>query len=86
MRITGRKKYGNRSALLNGAVIGSVNDLGAVYYNPARLTQMENQSFVLSAKAYKFYNVRIEDILDEGSDLKENTFGGAPSLVSGTFS
>jgi hypothetical protein len=80
------EKYGNRSALLNGAVIGSVNDLGAVYYNPARLTQMENQSFVLSAKAYEFYNVRIEDILDEGSDLKENTFGGAPSLVSGTFS
>ena len=30
-------QYGSRSRLLGGAVIGSVDDLAAVYYNPARL-------------------------------------------------
>jgi hypothetical protein len=35
-------QYGTRSMLLSGSVIGGVEDLGAVFYNPARLSQTEN--------------------------------------------
>ncbi len=39
------QQYGTRSMLLNGSVIGGVEDLGAVYYNPARLSQIDNPVF-----------------------------------------
>ena len=32
------QQYGTKSMLLSGSVIGGVEDLGAVYYNPARLS------------------------------------------------
>lgn len=77
--------YGNRSTLLNGVVIGSVSDLGAVYYNPARLGLLDEAGLVLSGKVYDWTNFRVKDALDEGLDLKESDFGGAPALVAGTF-
>lgn len=79
------ENYGNRSMLLSGTVIGSVNDLGAVFYNPGRLGLIDNPAFVISAKVYLWSNLRIEDGVDEGVDLNKTKFGGAPSLVAGTF-
>ena len=77
--------YGNRSMLLNGTVIGSSEDLGAVYYNPARIAQFESPAFVISAKVYEYKTVTIADGLGEDIDLNTSNFGGGPSLVSGTF-
>ena len=77
--------YGTRSMLLNGVVIGSVEDLGAVYYNPARIAQMEEPAFAISAKVYQAYKLKIEDGLGENNHLVKKTFGSGPSLVSGTF-
>lgn len=79
------ERYGTRSTILNGVVIGSVEDLGAVYYNPARLGVLEEPGFILSGKVYEWNNIKIEDAVDEGLDLKESDFGGAPSLLAGTF-
>jgi len=79
------ERYGTRSTILNGVVIGSVDDLGAVYYNPARLGVLEEPGFILSGKVYEWTNIKIEDALDEGLDLKESDFGGVPSLLAGTF-
>ena len=39
------ENFGNRSILLNGNVTGSVDDLGATYYNPARLALIEDPVF-----------------------------------------
>ena len=39
------ENFGNRSILLNGNVTGSVDDLGATYYNPARLALVEDPVF-----------------------------------------
>jgi len=78
--------YGNKSMLLSGTANASVNDLGAVFYNPGRLGQIENPAFVISAKVYLWNSLQIEDGINEGIDLKKTSFGGAPSLVAGTFS
>jgi len=80
------ENYGNRSMLLSGTVNASVEDLGAVFYNPGRLGMIENPAFVISAKVYEWSTIRIKDGLDEGVDLNQSSFGGAPSLVAGTFS
>ena len=78
-------QYGNRSMLLSGVVVGGVQDLGAVYYNPGRLAQIENPAFILTAKAYQWDKLSIKDALGEGVDLRDSNWGGAPSLVAGTF-
>jgi len=79
------EQYGNRSMLLSGAVIGSVSDLGLVFYNPGRLALIENPTFVVTAKAYQWDRLRLENGLGEGVDLKDSNFGGAPSLAAGAF-
>jgi len=79
------EQFGNRSMLLSGAVIGSVSDLGLVFYNPARLAMIEKPAFVVTAKAYQWDRARLENGLGEGVDLKDSKFGGAPTLASGAF-
>lgn len=79
------ESYGTRSMLLNGVVVGSVQDLGAVYYNPARLAQFKSPAFVISGQVYQLNSVSIKNGLGDGLDLNKSTFGGGPSLVSGTF-
>jgi hypothetical protein len=71
--------------LLSGAVIGSVSDLGLVFYNPGRLALIEKPAFVVTAKAYQWEHLRLEDGLGDGVDLKDSDFGGTPSLAAGTF-
>lgn len=78
-------QFGNESVLLNGAVIGSVTDLGAVYYNPARLLHLQSPAFVVSAKLYERTTVRVNDGLGEGENLSQTSFGGAPGFLGGTF-
>jgi hypothetical protein len=80
------ENYGNRSMLLSGTVNASVDDLGAVFYNPGRLGIIESPAFVISAKVYEWSTIRIKDGLGDGVDLNKSSFGGAPSLVAGTFS
>jgi hypothetical protein len=79
------EQYGNRSMLLGGAVIGSVSDLGLVFYNPGRLALLEEPAFVVTARAYEWQRAHMRDGLGEGVDLDQTDFGTAPSLAAGTF-
>jgi len=79
------EQFGNKSMLLSGTVNANVQDLGLVFYNPGRLSQIENPAFVISAKVYELKKIRIVDGLGKGEDLKKSDFGGAPNLVAGTF-
>jgi hypothetical protein len=79
------ENYGNRSVLLSGTVNASVEDLGAVFYNPARLGLIENPAFAISAKAYQWETIRVKNGGSRGLELKQSSFGGAPSLAAGTF-
>lgn len=79
------QQYGTRSMLLSGSVIGGVDDLGAVYYNPARLSQIDNPAFLLSADVYEFNRIQLEDVFGNNADAGNSKFGGVPSLAAGTF-
>lgn len=80
------ENFGNQSVLLNGNVTGSVEDLGLVYYNPARLGLIENPSFTVGGKAYEWSRYYFDDVLDTGESLNANQFGGLPATLAGTFS
>ena len=79
------QQYGTRSILLSNSVIGGAEDLGAVFYNPARLGLIESPAFLLSADVYEWNRFRIEDAVGEGTKVSKSDFGGVPSLVAGTF-
>ncbi|MDW3208331.1 MAG: hypothetical protein R8N23_00590 [Reichenbachiella sp.] len=78
------EQYGNKSTLMSGSVVGSVDDLGAMYYNPARLALQEDPTFLISAKAYQNVSLKVKDGVGE-ADLGTSVFGSAPTLAAGSF-
>ena len=62
-------QYGTRSTLLGGAVIGSVSDLSATYYNPGAVALFEDTKFILSARVYQLETITVEDGAGNGRDL-----------------
>ncbi len=78
-------QYGSRSTLLGGTVIGSVSDLSASYYNPGAIALFEDPKLVLSANAFEFYNISIQDGAGNGKDLDFSTIGPSPDFVAYAF-
>ncbi len=77
--------YGNRSILLSGNVTGSVEDIALAYYNPARLTEVQDTRFSFNAKAYQLTSLKLSNILGEESSQGSTNFNGVPSMAGGTF-
>lgn len=77
--------YGTKSMLLSNSVIGSVEDLGAIYYNPARLGLVQSPTFLISADAYEWNRYRVVNSFGEKTNSSKTEFGGLPSLTAGTF-
>jgi hypothetical protein len=80
------EQYGTHSTYMGGSVIGSVKDLGAVYYNPGRLPLLEDPTFILSARVFQVQRLSIEDAVGENIDLQESGVGSAPNMLAGSFS
>jgi len=78
-------QYGNRARLLGGAVIGSVLDISAVYYNPGSLSLIESKGLLLAGNVFEFRSLTWSDALGPGRDLTDSKFGGVPSLFAGEF-
>ena len=79
------QQYGTRSTLLGNAVIGGVEDLGAVYYNPARLALIENPAFLLTAEIYEWTKYSVKDAFGENSSSSSSEIGSVPGFLAGTF-
>ncbi|MCC6411707.1 MAG: long-chain fatty acid transport protein [Saprospiraceae bacterium] len=79
------QQYGTKSMLLSNSVIGGVEDLGAVYYNPARLGLIKNPSFLISANVYEWNRYKLENAFGENKNANKSNFGGIPSLIAGSF-
>ncbi|WP_320280565.1 hypothetical protein [Draconibacterium sp. IB214405] len=73
--------------LLSNSVIGSVDDLGAVYYNPGRLGLIENPAFVITGKIYQLSKTSFQKLTGDTPDatIRRSRFGGAPSLMAGSY-
>ncbi|WP_375324139.1 hypothetical protein [Flagellimonas sp. GZD32] len=80
------ENFGNQSILLNGNVTGSVSDLGATYYNPARLVTLSTPVLAINAKVYQLQTVKLNNLLGLNNELKDNNFGSIPRMLSGVFS
>ncbi len=76
-------QYGNEARLLGGAVIGSVFDLSAVFYNPGRLALVTDPRLVLAGNVFRASRIKIEDAFGNGKDLTNTKIGGVPSLFAG---
>jgi hypothetical protein len=75
--------FGNRSILLSGNVTGSVSDIGLVFYNPSRLTELSKNGFAFNAEAFQLSTLRLT-VLEEETLLNNTSFGGVPSMAGGT--
>jgi len=75
-------QYGTRSTLLGGAVIGSVSDLSATYYNPGAIALFEDVQFILSARIYQYENYTLKDGAGEGIDLDFSNVTPSPSFIA----
>ena len=77
--------FGNKSILLSGNVTGSVEDIALAFYNPSRLTEVEDTRFAFNARAYQLSSLKLTNVLGEDSAQSKNNFDGVPSMAGGTF-
>jgi hypothetical protein len=77
--------YGTKSTLLRGAVIGSVTDLSAAFYNPGALALSSEPAFILGAKAWDYGTITVQNGGGIGADLKTSISGPAPDLLAGVL-
>ena len=75
-------QYGTRSTLLGGAVIGSVSDLSATYYNPGAVALFPEPKFILSAKVYERNALKIVNGAGDGKDLDYSSIVPSPSFFA----
>ena len=78
-------QYGNRSRLLAGAVIGSVNDVSAVYYNPGALALLDKAELLLGGNVFEYTHVGLDGIVEGTVDLSSNRFKSLPAMIAGEF-
>lgn len=79
-------KYGTRSILLNGAVIGGPVDISTMYYNPGGLALLKDPGVALAVKAFEFANISLPDAGGKGFDLDDPRSSVLPTFVGGLFS
>ncbi len=78
-------QYGNRSRLLAGAVIGSVDDVSAVFYNPGALALIESAELLLSGNVFEYTSVGYTGLVGGEEEFDSNRFKSLPSMVAGEF-
>src|SRR5262245_24565974 len=63
---------GNQAAMLGGAVIATVNDSSATWYNPAGLGNVDRDQFDVSATAYTLRSYTVPKFLSTPSGAYAN--------------
>lgn len=75
-------QYGTKSTLLGGAVIGSVRELSATYYNPGAVALFNDPKLILSAKVYQYEAITVVNGAGENRDLDYSSISPAPTFVA----
>ncbi len=78
-------QYGPTPSLLGGAVIGSVNDVSATYYNPGALRFADNLALAVSTNVFETKRISLENGGGDGVDLGTSRTGLRPSMIAGTL-
>jgi hypothetical protein len=78
-------QYGNRARLLGGAVIGSTDDVSAVFYNPGALATNADRELLLSGNVAQFTSITLQGAIDQEDEQRYSRFAGIPALFAGEF-
>ncbi len=76
-------QFGNTELLLGGAVVASVADTSAVFYNPGALALNQQLQALLSANVVDYMTVTGEQGLGRGRNFDDSRLRWLPSLVAG---
>jgi hypothetical protein len=76
-------QYGTRANLLGGAVVGSVVDVSATYYNPGALALIEEPELVATSKVFELTQLALQPDIGTQIDLDNLRFDLAPGFVGG---
>lgn len=75
-------QYGAKGLLLNGSIIGSVNDETAIFYNPAGMVIDSSVGISFSVLSPYFSILKTNNFLGQGSSSIDRGLGMAPGLVA----
>lgn len=76
-------QYGTRGNLLGGAVVGSVVDISALYYNPGGVSLIREPELVATSKVFEANDVTIRGSGDLRLQLGDLNLGVAPGFFGG---
>ena len=76
-------QLGNRAQLLAGAVIGSDEDLSAVFYNPGRIGRGVQPELILTGNIFELEKLTVEEGEPPNRKADQLRFRGVPSLFAG---
>ena len=76
-------QYGTRANLLSGAVVGSVVDISAAYYNPGALALVEDISLIATQKVFELSNIDFDPSSGIDASLNDLRLDLAPGFFAG---
>jgi len=76
-------QFGNEARLLGGAVVGSSDNVAAVFYNPGRLALTEAPELVLAGNVIRYTDIKFVNALGNELDLSSVRLAGVPALFAG---
>lgn len=76
-------QYGTRGNLLGGAVVGSVVDISAVFYNPGALALIVEPDLVATSKVLEASDISVRGSGDLDLQLSDLNLGVAPGFFAG---
>ena len=75
--------YGPIGQLTEGALVGGVSDLSAVYYNPGALAIIEEPRFVFGLTSVELATIKAPNAAGQNLDFDSAIFGMVPAMVAG---
>jgi hypothetical protein len=75
--------YGPVGQLTKGVLVGGVNDLSAVYYNPGALALIKEPRFVFGLTSIELAKIDAPDAAGRSLDFNSTVFDIVPSVVAG---
>ena len=75
--------YGTKGQLLGGVLLGSPQDISAVYYNPGGFALIEKVEAVFSGSAYRYSVISDQNGLGSGRTLSSSSLSSVPSMFAG---
>jgi hypothetical protein len=75
--------YGPVGQLTEGTLVGGVEDLSAIYYNPGALALIEEPRFVIGLTSVELANIEVPGAAGDGLDVDQLVFDIVPAMVAG---